>query len=101
MNINAEELMRDEALMAELSTADTPELVRTAFAKKGIDLTVEEAQKVLDNVDEANDELTEEALTNVSGGSLIVGLCVLAFVIGVARSANQPCKETKSTKKKR
>lgn len=96
MNINKEELMKDEALLAELAEASTPEMIQDTFLKKGIELTADEAQQVLDQAD-SDEELSEKELTDVAGGfAEVFGLvCALAFVVGFARSVNKPCKSTK------
>ncbi len=81
-----EELTQDKELMEALSRADTPEAVMNAFKTKGFDLSLEEAAQVLD-LAENNDELSEDDLSAVSGGfgSVFVGICVLAIVVGFAR----------------
>ena len=107
MNIDATELTKDSALLEELSKANTPEMIQAAFEKKGINLEVEEAQEILNRAD-SQDELSEDDLSNVAGGfAEIVGLiCLLAFVVGFARSVNTPCdtkaksKKSKSSRKK-
>lgn len=80
-----DEALADKEFVARLETITTAEEAQKAFAEKGIEMTVEEAQAIGDHL--ANgDELDEEALENVAGGAgvgFIVAVVVIVIVAGL------------------
>ena len=65
-----EEAMRDEAFVAMLGEAVTPEEAQKLFASKGIEFSLEEVKAIAKSlqVKAENSELSEDDLEAVSGG---------------------------------
>ncbi len=69
---------QDETFVEKVNAADTAEKLSALFAEKGETLTVEEAQEVLDMVQDASEgELNAEDLDDVSGGGFIGALAIV------------------------
>lgn len=84
--MNLRDLQNDPAFMARLTDAGDIRAIKELLASRGIEMTDDEIDRALKLSDA---ELSEETLENVSGGfaELYVGICVLAFVIGIARGS--------------
>ena len=87
------ELLNSRDFAVKLLSQETPETVQKLFAEYGLDISMEEIDKLgqalaAAQVDEAQEELSEEQLMAVSGGVIdwiIVGKIVVA-VAGAAIS---------------
>jgi hypothetical protein len=69
------ELFSDKDLVQTLIGMDTPEGVQAVLKEKGLDLTLDEIALLNQNLEialENGGELTDEQLTQVSGGSFVV-----------------------------
>lgn len=71
------EIFSDEEFVASLMNMESPEDVQKALAEKGLELSVEEIEKIRQAAMDQEGELSEEALEGVAGGS------VAAIVLGV------------------
>jgi len=96
-----EELKKDELFMSRLAKMTDPKEVVDIFAEKGIEISEEEASLALTKVEEDSaDELTDESLEKVSGGSITLGLmlgfaglvAVISFARGINASEKKACK---------
>ncbi len=78
-----EEWKQDEVFLDKVAAAATPEELSKVFAEKGEDLSVEEAQKVLDLVQNSdNEELDIEDLDNVNGGwAALIAYTIVAIAV--------------------
>lgn len=93
-----EEAKKDTEFMKMLGEQDTPEKIQAAFATKGIELSLDEVKelvvKVVDTSEENQEELNEDALDNVSGGFIGMGIALGLTALGVAvgwRTARHKC----------
>ena len=67
-----QELMADEEFLKSTMDMETPAELRAAFAARGLEMTEDEVIRVVKLVNkEENDELNEESLENVAGGSIL------------------------------
>lgn len=84
--MNLLDLRNDQEFMAKLADTNDVAAVKELLASKGIEMTEEEISQALEHTDA---ELSEEALENVAGGfaEIYAGICILAFVIGLARGS--------------
>ena len=79
------EVMQDQAFVERICSMTEPEEVQSAFAEKGIDLTLEQINQIAMMATEENDkELTEKELDEVAGGVFWEAVCVIASGIGLA-----------------
>lgn len=78
-----EELIKNEEFMKKLESAESPEEAVALFKENGVEVTVEELEKIAKM---GSGELDEEMLDDVAGGIIIgVPLTIAAAVaIGVA-----------------
>lgn len=69
-------LLEDEAFVRKLAACSSIEDMQAAFHDEGVDMTVEQTEEFVKSLDtagaEQGEELTEDALENVSGGRLVV-----------------------------
>lgn len=77
-----EEAIADKEFVARLETITTAEEAQKAFAEKGIKLSIEDVQKIGDAMAD-KEELNEDDLDNVAGGSAIGMTFVAAVVLAV------------------
>ena len=83
-------VMQDKQYVEELMALETIDEIKDKFASVGIEFTTEEVEEIVEevlaNLDNKDNELSENALENVTGGSVIVGMAIfLAFTAtGVA-----------------
>ncbi len=85
--MNLLDLQYDQDFMRKLAESDDTNTVKELLASKGVEMTEDEIKQAFDLADK---ELSEEDLENVAGGllpELYAGICILAFVIGVARGS--------------
>ena len=85
------ELMAREGFVEKVLACEEPEQVQELFAAEGVELSLEEVKAVGQKLNEAlgeSDELDEEALDNVAGGSAIVATVVVGIVTGIVSSIN-------------
>lgn len=74
------EAFADKAFAEKVLAMTEPEDVQKAFAEKGIELTIEDVKAIGKALSSNQDgELSEEALTEVAGGS-ITGVTVAAVI---------------------
>ena len=74
--------MKDQAFVDQLSAAQSAEEAQKIFASKGIDFTLEEVKAIALGV-EKGDELGEEELEAVSGGSItLAGIWTVVKIVG-------------------
>ena len=79
-----ENLQNDKEFMDKLAEANDVESIKALLAAKGIEMSDEEIKEALDRSD--GGELSENDLENVAGGfSVLGGIAILAFLIGLAR----------------
>ena len=76
------ELLADESFISALCQTKTAEEVAAVFNANSVQMTVAEAQQIMDYVTQ-KDELDENALDNVSGGIVWSAVYVSCFAIGV------------------
>lgn len=79
------EIFADEAFVASLMNMETPEDVQKALAERGLDLSVEEIEKIREMADSQEGELSDDALEDVAGGSVTAIICGL--IIGGAAAS--------------
>ena len=85
-----EELAKNEAFVKDFGAVKTPEDVKSVFSTYGVDVTLEEAAAIID-IANAN-ELTEDALDNVSGGGVASNYMVSAMgAIGASFTYKATC----------
>jgi lactobin A/cerein 7B family class IIb bacteriocin len=104
-----EQLMKDEAFVAELAAMKSVEEITVAVNAKGVCITVEEMETSLDHfLAQQNDELTEDNLDTVSGGigpgAIIVGGLLIWSAVSIicgALDGLKSCGEKSSKKKKK
>ena len=77
-----EETVSDKVFVARLEASATVEEAQKVFAEKGIDLTVEELQKIAEDLS-GKEELSEADLENVAGGDLFSFTAGCAIALGV------------------
>ena len=63
-----EQLMRDEAFAKRLLTMEDNTAVQKAFAEEGVDLTLEQINRIAETVYGSSGELDEGQLETVAGG---------------------------------
>ena len=87
---HVKEVFSDKAFVTELLKLDTAEEAQKALKEKGVDMSVEELNKVRDHVLERvneNGELSLEAMDEAAGGSVlgIIGVSIAgaALVVGI------------------
>lgn len=96
----SEEIAQDSQWMQALSEAETAEEAAALFAQKGVEVTAEELEQLVDRKD---DSLSETELNSVAGGFGIVagiGFMVAASVLAYG-SAYALSRETTSWNKKK
>lgn len=78
-NQKLQELKNDQAFISKLSECKSGENLMEVFSEHGINFSEDELEiiKKMAEAEQANGELSEEALENVSGG--VVTLCALAM----------------------
>lgn len=85
------EVFSDEAFVKQVLEQDTPEQVQALLAEKEIDFTIEEIVKIREIIEKQVkgelhiEELTDDDLENVSGGTgilIAVGVIVGGLVVG-------------------
>jgi len=86
-------LEKNEEFIREMGKATTAEEARKVFAKFNVIISAEDAEIAFSKAASAESELEEDVLEQVSGGGILLGICALAFLIGVARGAM--CKKDK------
>lgn len=79
------ELMENKEFVHEMMSQETPEDVQKIFADNGVDMTIDEVNEIgraLANAENGalSNELSEEALEDVSGGVVITAAGVWAAV---------------------
>ena len=89
-----QQLMQDEEFLKKILVLETPEEVQGAFKENGVDISIEDLEKIKELIKKSmneNYELTEEELEEIIGGSvdlldLIIKPIVTAFfgVLGTA-----------------
>jgi len=87
MNINEtlEMLKNDKAFLEELGKAESVGDVQKLFADKGIEVSKEELNGLINNGEEK--ELDAKALDQVSGGygGILVGVAAILFLAGLSK----------------
>jgi predicted ribosomally synthesized peptide with nif11-like leader len=75
MNEKLVELLKDEAFVKELVAQETPEDAQKFLASKGVEVSAEELEnirkEILARID-GNEEMNDEQLEQVAGGSVAV-----------------------------
>ncbi len=100
-----QQLLDDKQLMDAMAKVESPEDLVKVFAEKGATISLEDATTVfnnardpeyMENIEVGGDELDEDDLENVSGGSITIGTavvcigllylsaCAVAFILGSA-----------------
>lgn len=72
----------DEAFVSSILEMETAEDVQQALAAKGITLSLKEIENIQTSLNHEEEELSEDQLENVAGGSLTAIIC--ALIIGGA-----------------
>lgn len=75
MNEKLVELLKDEFVVKELFEKETAEDAQKFLASKGVELTLEEVNQIKEQfikIAESGEEISDEELKQVAGGSLIV-----------------------------
>ena len=77
-----EELVKNEEFVKKIAQVETDEEVRKLFKEEEIDLTDEELNEFVNGwnakIEDGDNELTEDSLSAVSGGSVLAGLAIMA-----------------------
>ena len=84
MDEKIKELVNREDFMEKMLACEEPEQVQALFAAEGVELTIDDVKAIgatLDASISEGDELDEDSLDNVAGGSLLASVGV---AIGVA-----------------
>lgn len=83
------EVFSDEAFVSSLLEMETVEDVQSAVAAKGIDLSARDIESIRAQLvnNDNGEELSEEDLENVAGGSIIAIIGLVATCIGATASA--------------
>lgn len=77
-----EELAKDQVFLNALADVETPEAMQKIFADHGIEITMDEVSAFIRLAENGgDDELDENDLASVSGGSLAVGLLAIAIAL--------------------
>lgn len=77
-----EELAKDQVFLNALADVETPEAMQKIFADHGIEMTMDEVSAFIRLAENGgDDELDENDLASVSGGSLAVGLLAIAIAL--------------------
>lgn len=79
-------LMEDKEFVAKMLSQESAEDVQKLFLENGVDMTMEDVHtlgKMLDKLSESGDELTEDMLDDVAGGSLALGWAIAKAVFAV------------------
>ncbi len=100
-NAKLEKLASDQKFASELLSQETPEKAQEFLAANGVEMTLDEVKsfgKMLNAVEESGDELSEDALEEVAGGSLALGWAIAKLVIAAGGAALALYKWYKSTR---
>ena len=82
------DLLESESFGNEIKDLESAEAFQQAFSKHGVDLTLEEVDSVLVQAAISNGaEISEEALEQVSGGSILVGALLIAGGLALSYGA--------------
>lgn len=81
MKEKVEMLLKDEAFVSKLKVCETAESVCALYATEGIEITPEELEATVDQINDSGKEFTAEELDNVAGGVLVSGTVFLAGCI--------------------
>lgn len=63
-----DELLKDEAFVEQLTKTETPENVMDLFKTKGVNLSLEQVQKLIERGKKINEEIADADLEKVGGG---------------------------------
>ena len=80
------EIFADKDFTAKVLEMETPEEVQKAVKAKGVEMSLEEIDSIKDFVEKNSEgeELTDDQLENVAGGSITVAAVVGGIIIGGA-----------------
>ncbi|MBR1729834.1 MAG: Nif11-like leader peptide family RiPP precursor [Selenomonadaceae bacterium] len=80
------EIFADKDFTAKVLEMETPEEVQKAVKTKGVEMSLEEIDSIKDFVEKNSEgeELTDDQLENVAGGSITVAAVVGGIIIGGA-----------------
>ena len=80
------EIFSDADFTAKVLELETPEEVQAAVKEKGVEISLEEINSIKDYIiqNSGNEELDDEQLEQVAGGSITVGAVVGAVIVGAA-----------------
>jgi len=95
------ELAQNPEFATTLVSQESPEKAQEYLASNGINMTMEEVLelgKALNAMDTNSEELNEEALEDVAGGSLTVAWAIAKLVIAACGAALAAYKWYKSTR---
>lgn len=85
-----EELAKDQVFLNALADVETPEAMQKIFADHGIEMTMDEVSAFIRLAENGgDDELDENDLASVSGGSLAVGLLAIAIALLIWKHRNR------------
>lgn len=87
-----EELKTDSEFLAKLADAKDENEAKVLFAERGIKVTCEELKAIRNG--DTSDELDENTLENVAGGSglgIAAGIAIICFLAGFAKGTK--CKK--------
>ena len=81
-----DKLFEDDSFNQSVADATSAEEIRESFSQKGVEISVEDAGKILSQLSEIKngDTLTEEDLDQVAGGFGPVVLLVAGVAVGIA-----------------
>ena len=76
------EVLSDKNYVEELLSLDSAEAVRDSLSAKGIELSCEEISKIQETLlNNTDGELSEDALEDVSGGSILLAIGIISTAI--------------------
>ena len=80
------ELVSDADFTEQLLDLETPEEVQAAIKEKGVDISLDEINQIKDYIiaNADKEELDDEQLEQVAGGSITVGTVIGAVIVGAA-----------------
>lgn len=82
------ELFSNEEFIDSLLALETPEEVQKALTDQGVDLSIQEILAIKDSIAnslDSEEELSEEQLETVTGGSFLVVAIISAVVTGLIK----------------
>ena len=83
-NLKIEEVLKDEAFVERLFSTDAPEDAQKIFAEAGIEISIEDVIEIANQIKDNSDELGENALEDVSGGSA-TAVAILGCVVACGK----------------